>query len=172
MYFCKYLKVAKPIQQRTKILRLRNIRFFQGVEQFDFLSHSSVVVLLVIDRTQSWPFWQPARMSTHREIISARCLSRLLEARKRRFFGRYHFHMPSLCCYTLPVLPGMSLTCRCELVSWMQCCSGWFHCLRFLGKLGTSIGLSGICTLSLRNVCSWRLSVSPSVNSWSDRQRV
>jgi hypothetical protein len=30
---CKYLKVAKPKQQRTKILRLRNVRFFQGVEQ-------------------------------------------------------------------------------------------------------------------------------------------
>jgi hypothetical protein len=35
MRSCKYLKVAKPKQQRTKILRLRNFRFFQGVEQLD-----------------------------------------------------------------------------------------------------------------------------------------
>jgi hypothetical protein len=28
MRSCKYLKVAKPEQQRIKILRLRNIRFF------------------------------------------------------------------------------------------------------------------------------------------------
>ena len=34
MSSCKYLKVAKPDQQRTKILRLRNDRFFQGAEQF------------------------------------------------------------------------------------------------------------------------------------------
>jgi len=36
MCSCKYLKVAKPDHRRTKILRLRNVRFFQGVEQ---LSH-------------------------------------------------------------------------------------------------------------------------------------
>jgi hypothetical protein len=29
----KYLKVAKPNQQRTKILRLKKVRFFQGAEQ-------------------------------------------------------------------------------------------------------------------------------------------
>jgi hypothetical protein len=37
MRSCKYLQVAKPDQRRTEILRLRNIRFFQGVEQ---LSHN------------------------------------------------------------------------------------------------------------------------------------
>jgi hypothetical protein len=30
---CKYLNAAKPEQWKTKILRLRNTRFFQGVEQ-------------------------------------------------------------------------------------------------------------------------------------------
>ena len=35
MHSCKYLKVANPDQQRTKILRMRNVRFFQGVEQLD-----------------------------------------------------------------------------------------------------------------------------------------
>ena len=33
MRSCEYLKVEKPDQQRTEILRLRNVRFFQGVEQ-------------------------------------------------------------------------------------------------------------------------------------------
>ncbi len=33
MRSCKYLKVAKPDQQRTKILRLRNVRIFRGAEQ-------------------------------------------------------------------------------------------------------------------------------------------
>ncbi len=33
MRSCKYLKVAKPDQQRTEILRMRNVRFFQGTEQ-------------------------------------------------------------------------------------------------------------------------------------------
>ena len=33
MRSCEYLKVAKPDQRRTKILRLRNIRFFRGNEQ-------------------------------------------------------------------------------------------------------------------------------------------
>jgi hypothetical protein len=33
MHSCEYLKVAKPDQQRTKILSLRNVRFFRGVEQ-------------------------------------------------------------------------------------------------------------------------------------------
>jgi hypothetical protein len=33
MRSCEYLKVAKPDQRRTKILRLRNVRFFRGVEQ-------------------------------------------------------------------------------------------------------------------------------------------
>jgi len=33
---CEYLKVAKPDQWRTEKLRLRNVRFFRGVEQ---LSH-------------------------------------------------------------------------------------------------------------------------------------
>ncbi len=33
MRSCEYLKVANPNQQRTKILRMRNIRFFRGTEQ-------------------------------------------------------------------------------------------------------------------------------------------
>ena len=76
--------------------------------------------------------------------------------------------MPSLCPYTLPALPGPSLTCRCELVSWLQCCSGWCRCLQFLGKIGTYQGLSGIHNWSLRKVSSWWLSASPSVDLWSD----
>jgi hypothetical protein len=36
MRSCEYLKVEKPDQRRTEILRLRNVRFFRGVEQ---LSH-------------------------------------------------------------------------------------------------------------------------------------
>ena len=36
MRSCEYLKVAKPEQRRTKILRLRNVRFSRGVKQ---LSH-------------------------------------------------------------------------------------------------------------------------------------
>ncbi len=35
MRSCKYLKVAKSKQQRSKIIRLRNARFFQGVKQLD-----------------------------------------------------------------------------------------------------------------------------------------
>jgi hypothetical protein len=38
MRSCEYLQVAKPDQRRTEILRLRNIRFFRGVEQ---LSHNN-----------------------------------------------------------------------------------------------------------------------------------
>jgi hypothetical protein len=38
MRSCEYLQVAKPNQRRTEILRLRNIRFFRGVEQ---LSHNN-----------------------------------------------------------------------------------------------------------------------------------
>jgi hypothetical protein len=33
MRSCKYLKVAKPDQKRTEILRMRNVRFFRGTEQ-------------------------------------------------------------------------------------------------------------------------------------------
>jgi hypothetical protein len=33
MHSCEYLKVEKPDQQRTKILRLKNVRFFRGAEQ-------------------------------------------------------------------------------------------------------------------------------------------
>jgi hypothetical protein len=33
MRSCEYLEVAKPNQQRTEILRQRNVRFLQGVEQ-------------------------------------------------------------------------------------------------------------------------------------------
>jgi hypothetical protein len=33
MHSCKYLIVAKPDQQRTKILRMKNVRFLQGTEQ-------------------------------------------------------------------------------------------------------------------------------------------
>ena len=36
MRSCEYLKVAKPNQRRTKILRLRNVRFFQGVDQLGY----------------------------------------------------------------------------------------------------------------------------------------
>ncbi len=36
MHSCEDLKVAKPKQQRTKMLGLRNVRFFQGVEQLDY----------------------------------------------------------------------------------------------------------------------------------------
>jgi hypothetical protein len=67
--------------------------------KFDFLSHPSAVVLSVIDKTQSWLFRRPARMSTHGEIIAARCSSRLFDARKRRFFGRYHLHAQPLLLY-------------------------------------------------------------------------
>ena len=39
MRSCKYLKVAKPDQQRTEILGLRNVRFFRGVGQ---LGHAHI----------------------------------------------------------------------------------------------------------------------------------
>jgi len=32
---CEYLKVSKPKQRRTEILRLRNIRFLRGAKQLD-----------------------------------------------------------------------------------------------------------------------------------------
>jgi hypothetical protein len=67
--------------------------------KLDFLSHPSAVVLSVIDKTQSWFFRRPARMSTHGEIIASRCLSKLFEAWKRRFFGRYHLHAQPMLLY-------------------------------------------------------------------------
>jgi hypothetical protein len=33
MRSCECLKVANPDQRRTKILRMRNVRFFQGIDQ-------------------------------------------------------------------------------------------------------------------------------------------
>ncbi len=53
MRSCKYLKVAKPDQQRTKILRLRNVRFFQGLEQFGH-NHRELEFADCIARTFEW----------------------------------------------------------------------------------------------------------------------
>jgi len=67
--------------------------------KLDFLSHPSAVVLSVIDKTQSWLFRRPAMMSTHGEIIAARCSSKLFDARNRRCFGRYHLQAQPLSLY-------------------------------------------------------------------------
>ncbi len=67
--------------------------------KLDFLSHPSAVVLLVIKRTQSCWWRRPARMSTHGETIAARCSSRLLDAWKNKFLGRYHLHAQLLWLY-------------------------------------------------------------------------
>jgi hypothetical protein len=56
--------------------------------KFDFCSHPSDVELSVIKRVQlpflSWP----VRMSIHRVMIAARCLSRLLDALNFKLLGR------------------------------------------------------------------------------------
>ena len=56
MRSCEYLKVTKPDQRRTEILRLRNIRFFQGVEQ---VGHD------------------------HKELESANCIALTFERQKK-----------------------------------------------------------------------------------------
>ena len=56
MCSCEHLKVAKPNQQRTEILRLRNVRFFRGVDQ---LGHD------------------------HRELEFADCVTLTFERQKR-----------------------------------------------------------------------------------------
>jgi hypothetical protein len=66
-------------------------------EKFDFFSHPSAVVLSIIDRMQSWGLRRPAMMSTQGDMTAARCSSRLFEALKSRWSGRYHLHAhPSL----------------------------------------------------------------------------
>ena len=60
MRSCEYLKVAKPDQQRTKILRLRNVRFFRGVDQLSY-DHRELDLLTALPshlndrrRTRKW----------------------------------------------------------------------------------------------------------------------
>jgi hypothetical protein len=116
---------------------------FCPIGKLDFLSHPFAVVLSVIDKTQSWFFRRPARMSTHGEIITAgvraSCLTQGIGGFLVDTISR-----TNLCRYTLLILTGTSLTCRYELVSGMQCCWDWSHCLQFSENRGTSLGLSGI----------------------------
>ena len=64
--------------------------------KFDFLNHPSAVVLSVIDSTQSSLLRRPAIMSTHGDTMAARYSSRLFNARKSKFLGRYHVSSESV----------------------------------------------------------------------------
>ncbi len=75
------------------------ILLFPSLLKFNFLSQPSVVVLSVIDKTQSWEFNYPARMSIQGKMIAARCSSRLFDALNFRFSGRYQHHANPLWLY-------------------------------------------------------------------------
>jgi hypothetical protein len=65
--------------------------------KFDFCSHPLAVVLSFINRMQSCWLRRPARMSTHRDMTVARCLSRLFHARslKEQVLGQIPSPCPS-----------------------------------------------------------------------------
>ena len=60
--------------------------------KFDLRSHPLAVVLSVINRMQSCGLKRSARMSTHRDMTTMRCLSRLFDDWKSKLLGRYHLH--------------------------------------------------------------------------------